>query len=153
MTWDVPELQFCTSQYYRDGLYNLKCSRESFSSPATQKPLQKQICFAEGWFIPWIFICWFGLEYFYLFSNSIIICFVYFFLFYQLQLRQERVGGGFCSTGDNRRLCLCSHGDKIQGAFWLPSNLLPTPSSQVKVGQGERERSFCFSSTSAVATN
>lgn len=67
-----------------------------------------------------------------------IICFVYFFFFYQLQLRQERVGGGFCSSGDNRRLCLCSHGDKIQGAFWLPSNLLPTPGSQVKVGQRER---------------
>lgn len=66
-----------------------------------------------------------------------LICFVYFF-FYQLQLRQKRVGGGFCSSGDNRRLCLCSHGDKIQGAFWLPSNLLPTPGSQVKVGQRER---------------
>lgn len=112
----------------------MKCSFESFSSPATQKPLQKQICFAEGWFIPWIFIYWFGIGVFFI---IIIFCFVYFF-FYQLQLRQERVGGGFCSSGDNRRLCLCSHGDKIQGAFWLPSNLLPTPGSQVKVGQRER---------------
>lgn len=48
------------------------------------------------------------------------------------------MGGGFCSSGDNRRLCLCSHGDKIQGAFWLPSNLLPTPGSQVKVGQRKK---------------
>lgn len=83
------------------------------------------------------FMMWFGLGYFSIIIITII-CFVYFFSFYQLQLRQERVGGGFCSSGDNRRLCLCSHGDKIQGAFWLPSNLLPTPGSQVKVGQRKR---------------
>lgn len=135
--WDAPELWLCKSQYSWDGLCNLKCSFESFSFPATQNPLQKIVCSAEDWFIPWIFICWFGLGYFSILITTII-CFVYFFSFYQLQLRQWRVGGGFCSSGDNRRLCLCSHGDKIQGAFWLRSNLLPTPGSQEKVGQRKK---------------
>lgn len=146
MIYHVCELWFYNSWHYWDGFCNLKSSFESFSSPAAQKPLQKQICFAKDWFIPWVFICYFGLGYL---KKK---CFVYFFPFYQLQLRQKRVGGGFCSSGDNRRLCLCSHGDEIQGAFWLPSNLLPTPGSQVKVGHKERGEllflkyfSYCYS--------
>lgn len=67
-------------------------------------------------------------------------CLVYFF-FYQLQLRQEEVEDSFIPLSvDKGRLCLCSHGDKIQGAFWLLSCLLPTPAPKCKWGREERER-------------